>query len=194
MIDPNNITNFNRDTHQLELFLLFATVVAGKDAQQQADKLRELLKDSKSSPLQYVHRLRREGRLEEEMRRVKIGQYNRLATAWSGLIDSGFDLSKVTTEDLETIYGIGPKTSRFFILHSRPNQKCAVLDTHILSWIRENLDSKAPKSTPSQKRYLELEKRFVEYCEANNINIAEFDLELWKKYSQQKKQRGRKSR
>ena len=43
MIDPAKITNFNRTQSQLEEFLLFCIVVAGKNSKVQAAKLGEFL-------------------------------------------------------------------------------------------------------------------------------------------------------
>ena len=42
-IDPYNITNFNRTEGELQLFLLFCIVVAGKTAYIQAEKLEQFL-------------------------------------------------------------------------------------------------------------------------------------------------------
>jgi len=43
MIDPSNITNFDRTDGELEEFALFAPAVAGKTADVQASKVNELL-------------------------------------------------------------------------------------------------------------------------------------------------------
>jgi hypothetical protein len=43
MIDPYNITNYNRTEGELQKFLLFCIVVAGKTAYIQAQKLEEFL-------------------------------------------------------------------------------------------------------------------------------------------------------
>ena len=42
-IDPYNITNFNRTEEELQLFLLFCIVVAGKTAYIQSEKLEQFL-------------------------------------------------------------------------------------------------------------------------------------------------------
>lgn len=43
MIDPNNITKFYRTEAELEEFLLFCIIVAGKNSKIQAKKLAEFL-------------------------------------------------------------------------------------------------------------------------------------------------------
>ena len=59
------------------------------------------------------------------------------------------DLRTCTREDLMDVYGVGPKTARFFLLHTREFCDEVVLDTHILRWMRERCDVKeAPKNTP----------------------------------------------
>ncbi len=44
MIDPRKVTKFDRTPEELEEFLLFSVVVAGKGAFQQAKKLDEFIK------------------------------------------------------------------------------------------------------------------------------------------------------
>ena len=84
-------------------------------------------------------------------------------------------------EDLEAIPGIGPKTSRFFLLHTRPNQEIAVLDTWILKYLK-NAGYNAPKATPSGKKYLELEKNFLFEARKNNMKPADFDIYIWRNF------------
>ena len=43
MIDPRKVTKFDRTLEELEEFMLFAIVVAGKNAFQQARKLEQFL-------------------------------------------------------------------------------------------------------------------------------------------------------
>ena len=91
---------------------------------------------------------------------------------------------------LEKIPGVGMKTSRFFLLHSDIFYKdqIAILDTHILKFIKENIDDRAPKSTPViPLTYRFWEERFLSWCEQNNKNVADFDLEVWKKYARTNK-------
>jgi thermostable 8-oxoguanine DNA glycosylase len=92
----------------------------------------------------------------------------------------------MTPKLLECIPGVGMKTSRFFLLHSDLNYKdnIAILDTHILKFIKENIDIRAPKSTPTiNVTYKYWEDVFLYWCELNNKNVADFDLEVWKSYA-----------
>jgi thermostable 8-oxoguanine DNA glycosylase len=74
------------------------------------------------------------------------------------------------------------KTSRCFIIHSRPNAQYAALDTHILKHMR-SLGYDTPKSTPSKKQYLHLEKEFLKLAKKADMSPANYDLMIWNKYS-----------
>ena len=93
------------------------------------------------------------------------------------------DLETCTAEDLEAIPGIGQKTSRFFITHSRPNQNYAILDTHILAWLKSLGYNDIPKSTPAGKRYQEIEQLFLFEAKKRNVSAADLDLQIWKERS-----------
>lgn len=194
MIDPYKITNFNRDNYELEEFLLFCIVVAGKTAYIQAQKLNDFLNSINArlmmpehiSPFQSLISADQHGILLDEIYNAKLGQYKKIYSAFKFITENRYDLSNMTPEQLESIPGVGMKTSRFFLLHSNINYKnnIAILDTHILKFIRENIDRKAPKSTPTIKvTYKYWEDIFLYWCECNNKNVAEFDLEVWKSYA-----------
>lgn len=190
MITPTNITNYNRTQAELEEFLLFAILVAGKTAKTQAEKLerflnmRDMLKISEDySPLQFIKFLSTmDGMLTRAMKVEKLGQYERLGKAFRGILQFEGKLDSVTLEELESVEGIGPKTARFFLLHSRPDQKVAALDTHILKFLSEK-GYKVPKSTPSKKKYRAIEEIFLAECDKAGKNVADMDLEIWKSYS-----------
>jgi thermostable 8-oxoguanine DNA glycosylase len=191
MIDPTKITNYNRTEAELEEFLLFCIMVAGKNAKQTAKKLDEFLFGTLGiiSPFNWVLSMVDIGKvsknfpLECAMKRHKLGQYKRLEKAFTGILQFKNRLKEVSVEELESISGIGSKTSRFFVLHSRPNQQLAVLDTHILKWMySQGYD--VPKSTPPKGRYALIEKQFLTECDKAGKTPAELDLEIWKSYSQ----------
>ena len=78
-IDPYNITNFNRTEEELQLFLLFCIVVAGKTAYIQADKLEQficsvnerLMMPLHVSPFQTIKSADQHGILMEEIQKAK---------------------------------------------------------------------------------------------------------------------------
>jgi thermostable 8-oxoguanine DNA glycosylase len=182
MIDSSDITNFNRSEIELQEYLLFCACVAGKTSVVQAKKLDEFLYPSTllgKTPFEYINHLESSGKLMPRLRYTKLGQYNRLHELFKKIIS--VDVENVDVDELETVPGIGPKTSRFFLLHSRPNQRVAVLDTHILSWLRENTKGTTiPKSTPqATSRYKAIEKLFISEADKRNIGIADLDLQIW---------------
>jgi thermostable 8-oxoguanine DNA glycosylase len=193
MIDPSDITNFNRSEIELQEYLLFCACVAGKTSPVQAKnlvvqakKLEDFLYPSTllgKTPFEYINHLEASGKLMPRLRYTKLGQYNRLHELFKKII--ALDVENVDIDELENVPGIGPKTSRFFLLHSRPNQRVAVLDTHILSWLRENTKGiSISTSTPQTKsRYNTIEKLFISEADKRNIGIAEFDLHIWNERS-----------
>jgi thermostable 8-oxoguanine DNA glycosylase len=181
MIDPNNITNFNRTETELEEFLLFCVLVAGKNSEVQAKKLQEFLGDDVCHPFLLISYLNREGKLEQELQKHKLGQYKRISKCFVELLKFGGKLKEVTFFDLIKVYGLGFKTANFFLLHSRKDYVGAVLDTHILTWMR-NKGFNTPKSTPPPQKYLYWQEVFLDLCRElwPNISIAQIDLNIWK--------------
>jgi thermostable 8-oxoguanine DNA glycosylase len=194
LIDPYNITNYNRTEGELQLFLLFCIVVAGKTAYIQAQKLEQflfsvnerLMMPEHISPFQSIKSAEQHGILFEEIKKAKLGQYKKIYSGFKYISEREYNLARMTPQILEEIPGVGMKTSRFFLLHSDLfyKDKIAILDTHILKFIKENIDDRAPKSTPViPLTYRFWESMFLDWCKENNKNVAEFDLETWKSYA-----------
>lgn len=190
MIDPTKVTDYNRGPLELEEFMLFAIIVAGKGAFQQATKLEAFLTPIRTndiqsklrnmSPFAYIRMLDEQGKLDEALRSVKMGQYNRIGSAFRAVanffgVDSNITLS---IRLLECIKGVGMKTARFFFMHSMPNQNLACLDTHILKWLGEK-GHDVPKTTPNGAKYLMLEQIFLGYAAQMGKSPADLDLEIW---------------
>lgn len=181
MIDPINITKYDQSQKELEEVLLFWICAAGKNGVTAARCLENLLTTWRSKSETPFEVIRRISDLPAEMKRHGIGCYNAKAKTFLCLIDKGFDLTSCTVEDLESVPGIGPKTARCFLIHSRRNQEYAGLDTHILKFLRDN-GHDVPKSTPAGKKYKELEQVFLKYAKAAKMSVADFDLRVWNKY------------
>ena len=197
MIDPYNITNYNRTEGELQKFLLFCIVVAGKTAYIQAQKLEEflisvnerLMLPEHVDPFKSLISADQHGILFEEIKKAKLGQYKKIYSGFKFITQKDYNLNRMTPKILEEIPGVGMKTSRFFLLHSDIfyKDKIAILDTHILKFIKENIDDRAPKSTPViPLTYRFWEDMFLNWCNNNNKNVADFDLEVWKSYARKK--------
>lgn len=188
MIDPSKVTNYERTGKELEEFLLFAIVVAGKGAYQQAEKLDKFLVKG-CTPFEWIRMIDDVGTLDFHLRDVKMGQYQRIASAFRGVADFfRYDsdnerfhpLKSVPVRILESVKGIGMKTSRFFVMHSRHNNAYdyACLDTHILRWLGSK-GHEVPKTTPNGQKYLDLEKLFLDYAKGMGMLPAALDLQIW---------------
>jgi hypothetical protein len=178
--------NFDRNEIELQEFFLFCVCVAGKTSVIQAQKLEEFLTPAWNRgimPFEYIDYLIKRDTLLPMLQQVKLGQYGRLEEIFKRSIHT--DLETVTVDELERIPGIGPKTSRFFIMHSRANQRVAALDTHILSWLSENvIGITVPTSTPqSLSRYRSLEAVFLNEADSRGITPEVLDLQIWNERS-----------
>jgi hypothetical protein len=184
-VDPAEVIRFDRNDEELQTFWLFCGCVAGKTAATQARLLAGFLQSldtaGDSTPFQLIRRTAYRGELLDAIKASRLGQYNRLCRF---MIESlNLDLRTCTVEDLEAIPGCGPKTARMFLMFSRPDQRFAALDTHVLKHLRANgID--APKTTPpAGKTYARLEQEFLKLADASGMSIADYDLAVWKTYA-----------
>jgi thermostable 8-oxoguanine DNA glycosylase len=183
MVDENDVTNFNRTKKELQEFLLFGMCVAGKTAKVQSKKLEEFLSlEEGQTPFEKIESMVEKGVLESNLKKVKMGKYTTLVPGFKSLAKEKPNLETISKKELETYSGIGPKTSRYFILHSREEANVACLDTHILKWMK-SLGYEVPKSTPSGNRYKRIETHYLSECRKRGRHPAHLDLEIWKRYS-----------
>lgn len=183
MVDPFNVTNFERSLRELEEYFLFCVAVAGKKATMIAGKIDEFLSESRAdeTPFEYVLRLDFEGRLAERLLEVRLGKYAVLSRAYP-LAAAKPGLVHASSDELEMIPGVGPKTARFFILHTRPDARVAVIDTHVLKYLKSR-GHKVPKGFPTGQTYARLEALMLEEIDASGMTGAEFDLAVWSHYA-----------
>lgn len=187
MINAWEITKFDRTDTELEEFILFAVCVANKRADVTAVKLEQFLSyiPGKASPFAKIEMMELQNKLYPNIVKTKFGQYRRIYSAMRHLCFLAEDVKSLLDVDvLDATPGVGPKTARFVVLHSVPNVQYAVLDTHILKFLRER-GYKTPASTPSGKsQYAKLEKAFIEEArQAGYKDLAAFDLLIWKRYA-----------
>lgn len=167
------------NSHELEWRLLYSMVVAGKSAEFATKALQRFLSPlAFSSPFQNIRYHAMHDTLDYRLRHARTGNYGKLARGFEAVAKAGFDLSTCTAEQLEAIHGIGPKTSRFFILWTRPDARHAALDTHVLKWLRY-LGHDAPKSTPSGQKYAVLEKVMLDEADRRGITARALDALIW---------------
>lgn len=185
MIDAANITNYQRTDQELEEFLLFTIAVAGKTAATTSVRLQRFLDyahhrfPSNESHFVVIKRLADLEDLGLLMQSFGFGCWKVKSRGFLHAARSGLDLRICSVEDLEKIPGVGMKTSRFFILHSRKNAQVACLDTHVLKWLREHSCLEVPKQTPPKGKYMELEGVFLKLATVLKISPADLDLRIW---------------
>ena len=188
MVDPDQVTQYDLDDWALEEFAVFSIAVAGKTAKTIApivhNFLAEITNNGQYEPFAAIRGCDAGGvDLAEVLRDHGCGCQTGKAKALVDLAGKGLDLRKCSVADLEGCYGIGPKTARFFVMHSRREAPpMAALDTHILKFLREEGVERVPKETPSAgPNYDRLEQEFLRRVPMG-MSPADFDLEVWKRY------------
>jgi hypothetical protein len=179
--------------HELEWSLIYSLIVAGKSAtfadratQEFVMRLRgDVPPGHMRTPFQIIRIMNDPAKLEGLLKLAKTGNYGKLTRALTEIAGAHINLETCGPEELERIHGIGPKTSRFFILWTRPGAEYAALDTHILAWLRETVGvDDAPKSTPpAGKLYERLEAIFIKQAKQRNLTPRELDWQIWKQRS-----------
>ena len=185
LIDPKDITNYNRTDVELESFWIFCILVAGKNSDTTSRLVTKLLKNrGDKTPFEFIRSLKLT-ELRNYLVAHKTGQYDRIRKAL--FFSAKLNLRTCTRDDLMDIHGVGPKTARFFLLHSREFCDEVVLDTHILNWMRVKCDIKdAPKNTPQvpekYAKYAGLCKYLME-IHYPGLTLAQADLMIWTEMS-----------
>jgi len=196
MIDPTNITNYDLSYAELEERILFWVCAAGKNGTTAARCLEKLLSavtHNNASPFLIIRQVistKEPMPLADLMKWAGIGCYTHKAWTFHQLVHADLNLRTCTADELEEIYGIGMKTSRCFILHSRRNAQVAGLDTHMLKHLKVMGVRRVPKATPgSKKMYLRLESKVLKFANRMGFTPAEYDLAVWNKYKVESKRK-----
>lgn len=167
---------------ELQLRLLFSVIVAGKSAEFArgvVDRLFAGFLTQGPLPFDVVRWHIEAGELSNWLRQCRSGNYRKLMLAFPAIVNANLDLRTCKPEDMEKLHGIGPKTSRFFIIWTRPSARYAALDVHVLRWLR-NHGHDAPKSTPaSPKQYRRLEQIFLNEADSRSLSPRELDARIW---------------
>lgn len=185
MVDPHNITDFNRSRFDLEAFWIFAVCVAGKKADVIAKKVNAFVSETpqNSTPFAFIRDLVEEGRLREVLMRHRMGKFALLERSFTFIVSEHSPCIETDhVAVLEMVPGVGSKTSRFFVLHSRPNARVAVIDTHVLKYLKSR-GHPVPSTIPTGSKYYELEGLMLQYMDASGLGRAEFDLAVWRHYA-----------
>ncbi len=197
MIDPTLMTRYGQQDLELEETLLFCCSVAGKNAKTTARLLEDFLQwghlhlglKSHYSPFLMIRHLGYQFQdLPLILKKAGFGCYNYRAKTFRALALSGLNLKTCTAEQLQLIPGIGMKTSHFFLLHTREDVQCPVIDTHALKFLTDMGYPIQEEKALTKKRYQEYSEYFLE-CWGDHQNtfpctLAEYDLGIWNHYSE----------
>lgn len=182
MVNPSDCTNFERSDSELQEFAIFCICVANKNADQIAPKVHSLLQHCDGvTPFSFLREHR--PALNSLLKLEKLSPYSQRAKAIDGILN--VDIRTCSKDDLLLIPGIGPKTARYFLLHSRKDADHAVLDTHHMRLLAMH-GVVSPRKAPTQERqYVEVEKLHQKFRTkvAPHLSAAEFDLIVWKAMS-----------
>ena len=161
MINPDSITDYNRNDWELQEFFFFCVAVAGKKSVQTAQKVQGVIDHISEMLVEnpYYEKYPREtgvihylvginDEVDAGLNILKLHKFGKYRQ-WEGCIDwwrqvlryiDGACISdwlrEASVHDLEQIPSVGRKTSRFFKLHSDPEAECVPLDTHILKFLK----------------------------------------------------------
>ncbi len=97
------------------------------------------------------------------------------------LIELGIEKNPAWVRDwlAENVKGLGLKEASHFLRNIGFYKDAAILDRHVLkNLVKLGVIAKAPASLPN-KKYLEIEKKLLEFCRKNKIKAEELDLALW---------------
>jgi hypothetical protein len=186
MVDPQNVTIYDRDDRDLQEFFIFS-VCGRKDAPAVATFIRTIDRgEGELNPLTVIY-LNDDARVTRLLKLSGIGcsSQKTLALKHAAVLQTQCRefLRACTLDDLEQIPYVGPKNARFFLLHSRMGVRAAALDTHILKHLSAN-GVPAPKTTPPKgERYRVLEAEFLKLADASGMTPADYDLKVRKQYA-----------
>ena len=163
-------------------WLLYSIIVAGKSArfaENALGKWTDANIHNKEEPFNVIENLLKDGELENSFRIARTGNYRKLVKACKDVLRDKPNLKTCSPGELLGICGVGPKTARFFIIWTRPDEEYAVLDVHVLRWLKEQGIPNVPRSTPNRKEYARLEKEVLRIAKERGMTASALDQEVW---------------
>lgn len=196
MVDPTQITNFNLTNHELEETFIWWILAAGKDGIYEAKCANSIMRaigvSSERSPFAALRNYD-VNELTALLAQYKTGAQSLKSRTIFQVINAGLNLRTCSREDLLQLWGMGMKTATCFILHSRPDQEMAGIDTHYLKFLKD-MGVDVPKHRPSKpkdgsmhKEYLRLEAEGVRIAKAWGWSCCRLDLTVWNTYREGRK-------
>ena len=201
---PGTVDNpflYDADIATKQKFLLTIMFVAGKNATTQQKKVDAFIdcvkRDIGDIPVSTmgvfaaihaaVPTTTLDTQVEQWLQEVKVGQYSRLTAAIKSacvrLAVGTLNLTYPTRQALSNTVGVGLKSASMFLLYTVPGWRGAVLDTHILKFIRDTLGEEVPLATPAKVAdYTRIEDIYLKWADKQKKSLSELDFEIWSSY------------
>ena len=186
MIDPTSLKGCSP-----EELAMFACCVHGKTAVVQAEKFNNILEalsavNSELRPLSIWMTLDADEQLGL-LKQYKIGQYTKIAKAWNHLAAV---TPPFTVANLMKVSGIGPKTARFITVYSGTDTNRAVLDVHVIRWLRKKKLWPYPRAPKNASEYEQGERIFLAQARKLGVTPAELDTSIWQAFQRGSPKKG----
>ena len=202
MVDPFHIDQYQNSPPNIkEAVFLYCLISPGKKAVGQARSFWGFMSSAQrdETPFNFIRRIREEGTLTDHIRRWGLGTYTMIARSMSQAVDT-IDVTDPKTMHsaiIAELPNVRYKTAKFIVNTLVPpdqrvqeDQDLAILDTHILKWIREELEKIPEEDVPPEFRGIKIPnqsppiKKVYERIEAlyNWLNQQHQmpDLEIWR--------------
>lgn len=162
--------------------LIYSLIVAGKTAKLADNVMTRLISDENPDvyPFDQIRDQMLDGDLKPWLMLCRTGNYGKFAKAFPDIVK--LDAETCSLEELEAIHGIGAKTSRFFLLWTRPGVRYAALDTHVMKFLRRLGYTTATATPVNMGIYRSLERKFLELCTKIDVEPRQLDWWVWKAY------------
>jgi hypothetical protein len=182
LVEPAELTDYHRSRRQLEGLVLYSVMAWARDS----NRAKEALECPPArTPFGRIRKAIRQGTLQAAVEATRIGDYRKRTRA----IIAAVELDPRTVDVATLASCIGLKSARLVILHSRSDAQCAVLDRHVLAYLRELGYDVPERDTPSSpRRYKQLEQIVLNECQRQGRNPAELDLTTWVERSRREQQ------
>ncbi|MDR6623856.1 endonuclease III domain-containing protein [Caulobacter segnis] len=92
------------------------------------------------------------------------------------LVDEELD-DLALRDALRDLPGIGPKTASWIVRNRRASDRVAILDVHIIRACEHM--GVFPRGANLARSYMDLERRFLEFCEVGGVRASVLDAVMW---------------
>lgn len=182
---------FDRLQPELEAYLLYVMTMANWEAKKAYDSLNRFLSESTESPFAYIKMLNAQEKLLHKMQEARIFRANQKQRYFQAASEFTQDLRTASIEQLETIKGVGAKSSRYFVNFTRVDADEVHPDTHIIKGlIAHGVDVPKDKngkpripSDAKAKNFKLIVLAFRNIAQEYGLKNREMDYEWWRHFN-----------